>query len=133
VGTVVLDTSVVLALFDPLDALHVPAATAARRRRDAGDDFLLPASALAELLVGAARQGQTEINGKLRLATAAFGPPHPLDETVAVATAIRRVRHRSLRLPDALVLATADVVSAQAVLTGDRRWRSLDPRIEVVD
>jgi predicted nucleic acid-binding protein len=131
-GTVVLDASVVLALFDPEDALHASASAAARERRAAGDDFLLPASVLAEVLVGAARRGEAELAGRRALAIAAFGPPHPVDEEVAVAAARRRARHRSLRLPDALVIAAADVAGADAVLTGDKRWEGLDPRITVI-
>jgi predicted nucleic acid-binding protein len=131
-GTVVLDASVVLALFDPHDALHVPASAAARRRRDARDEFLLPASVLAEVLVGAARQGPAEPDTRRALAAAAFGPPYPIDEEVAVAAARRRARHRTLRLPDALVLATVDVVQADAVLAGDKRWEGMDPGIEVI-
>lgn len=131
-GSVVLDTSVVLALFDPEDALHACSAQAARRRRDAGDGFLVPATVLAELLVGAARRSEEEAAARLRLTTAAFGPPYPVDESVAVAAAHWRARHRSLRLPDALVLATADVVGAETILTGDKRWQGLDTRVEVV-
>lgn len=63
---------------------------------------------------------------------AAFGAPFPLNEDVAVAAALWRARHSSLRLPDALVLATADVGAADAILTGDKRWRRLDPRVEVI-
>jgi predicted nucleic acid-binding protein len=131
-GTVVLDASIVIALFDPQDALHAAASSAARRRRDAADDFLLPASVLAEVLVGAARQGDAELASRRSAMIAAFGPPYPLDEEVAVAAARRRARHRSLRLPDALVLATADVAAATAVLAGDKRWQGMDPRIELV-
>ncbi|WP_322761122.1 hypothetical protein [Frankia sp. Cr2] len=54
-----------------------------------------------------------------------------MDEAVAVAAALRRARHQSLRLPDALVFA-ADVVGAETILTGDKRWQSLDDRVEVV-
>jgi predicted nucleic acid-binding protein len=131
-GTVVLDASVVLALFDPEDALHSSASAAVRRRRDAGDEFILPASVLAEVLVGAAKRGDGELASRRALAIAAFGPPRPLDEEVAVAAARRRARHRSLRLPDALVIATADVAGADAVLTGDKRWEGMDPRITVI-
>lgn len=131
-GTVVLDASIVLALFDPEDSLHAPASAVARERRDARDEFLLPASVLAEVLVGAARRGAAELAARHALATAAFGPPYPIDEAVAVAVAQRRARHRSLRLPDALVIATADVTQADAVLTGDKRWQGMDPRIEVI-
>jgi predicted nucleic acid-binding protein len=131
-GTVVLDASVVLALFDPEDALHSSASTAVRRRRDAGDEFILPASVLAEVLVGAAKRGDGELASRRALAIAAFGPPRPLDEEVAVAAARRRARHRSPRLPDALVIATAGVAGADAVLTGDKRWEGMDPRITVI-
>jgi predicted nucleic acid-binding protein len=131
-GTVVLDASVILALFDPQDALHVPAAAASRRHRDAGDEFLLPASVLAEILVGAARRGEDELALRRDMALAAFGTPHPLTEEVAVAAARRRAQHRALRLPDALVLATADVAEADAVLTGDRQWAKFDARVSLV-
>ncbi|MGH3273552.1 MAG: PIN domain-containing protein [Streptosporangiaceae bacterium] len=131
-GTVVLDASIVIALFDPQDALHAAASAAARRHRDAADDFLLPASVLAEVLVGAARQGEAELTSRRSAMIAAFGSPYAMDEEVAVAAARRRARHQSLRLPDALVLATADVTAADAVLAGDKRWRGLDPRIELV-
>lgn len=131
-GTVVLDAGVVLALFDPHDALHTAAATAARRHRDGGDTFMLPSTVLAEVLVGAARQGKAQLERHRSLAVAAFGSPRPVDEAVAVAAALRRAKHQSLRLPDALVLATADVAGAQVVLTGDKRWRGLDPRVELV-
>jgi predicted nucleic acid-binding protein len=131
-GTVVLDASIVLALFDPDDALHGPASAIARQRRDAGDGFLLPASVLAEVLVGAARRGDAELADRRASAIAAFGPPYPINEDVAVAAARRRARHRSLRLPDALVMATADVSRADVVLTGDKRWEGMDPRIAVV-
>jgi predicted nucleic acid-binding protein len=132
VGTVVLDTSVVLALFDPTDSLHAPATRAARRNRDAGDRFLLPATVLAEVLVGAARRGEAEVEVLRRVATSAFGAPYPVDEAVAVAAALRRAGRSSLRLRDALVLATADVTAADVILTGDKRWRGLDHRVAVV-
>jgi predicted nucleic acid-binding protein len=46
----------------------------------------------------------------------------PLDETAAVAAAQLRARHRSLKLPDALVIATAAVLNADTLVTTDRRW-----------
>jgi predicted nucleic acid-binding protein len=131
VGTVALDTSVILALFDPDDALHAAAAAAARRLRDAGETFLMPATVLAEVLVSAATD-EAQLERRRSLAVAAFGSPWPVDEAVAVAAAVRRTRHRTLRLPDALVLATADVAGADLVLTGNKRWRDTDPRVELI-
>ncbi len=131
-GPVVVDSSVILALFDPHDALHDPAAAAVRSARGAGNPFVLPASVLAEVLVGAARRGKDERDLRHRQIVRAFGVPCHLDESIAVAAAERRARHPALRLPDALVLATADVVQAAVVLTGDKRWGSLDVRVQLV-
>jgi predicted nucleic acid-binding protein len=131
-GTVVLDASVVLALFDPRDSLHAAASAVSRRHRDEGDSFLLPASVLAEVLVGAARRGDAELVARRDLAVAAFGSPYPVSEEVAVCAARWRAQHQALRLPDAFVLATADVVQADVVLTGDQRWSRLDTRVSLI-
>jgi hypothetical protein len=86
---------------------------------------------LAEVLVGVARLGDEGLDQRRSQIVAAFGPSVALDEPVAVSAARRRARHRSLRLPDAVVLATAEVLDArrphrrQAVgagrLTGEAR------------
>ncbi|HEY1617465.1 MAG TPA: PIN domain-containing protein [Streptosporangiaceae bacterium] len=131
-GTVVLDASVVLALLDPQDALHEPVSAAARCRSGRGEEFILPASVLAEVLVGAARRGEAALGATRQRTVAAFGSPYPVDEEVAAAAARRRARHRTLRLPDALVLATADAAGADEVLTGDKRWAGLDERVQVI-
>ena len=44
-----------------------------------------------------------------------------------------RAAHRALRLPDALVLATGDVMEADVVLTCDARWGAWSERVEVVE
>jgi predicted nucleic acid-binding protein len=131
-GTVVLDASVVLALFDPRDSLHAAASAVSRRHRDEGDKFLLPASVLAEVLVGAARRGDAELVARRDMAVAAFGSPYPVSEEVAVSAARWRAQHQALRLPDAFVLATADVVRADVVLSGDQRWARLDTRVSLI-
>jgi predicted nucleic acid-binding protein len=132
VGTVVLDTSALLALLDPGDALHDVAARAVRQHRTNGNRFAIPASVLAELLVGAARAGEDELELRRHLVTAAFGPPVPLDESIAVNAARIRAAHRSLRLPDALVLATVDAIGADVVLTADKQWKRIDQRVELL-
>jgi predicted nucleic acid-binding protein len=132
VGAVVLDASVILALLDPQDALHKAAVRTVREHRADGSRFLLPASVLAEVLVGVARLGEEALDQRRNQIVAAFGPPVALDESVAVSAARLRATHRSLRLPDAIVLATAEVLDAQAVLTGDKRWERLDSRVRLV-
>jgi len=48
----------------------------------------------------------------------------PLGDEIAVAAAGLRARHPSLKLPDALVIATAEEEGADKLLTTDRRWPS---------
>ncbi len=128
VALIVLDASVVIALLDPADTLH--AAARHGLEQVAGDDLALPASALAETLVAPARAGKLEEARRrihaLELRIAATG------EEVAVEAARLRGRHRHLRLPDALVLATAEVLGADVLLTGDARWGALSGRVRVI-
>jgi predicted nucleic acid-binding protein len=131
-GAVVLDSSVVIALFDADDVHHRVAADEVRRRRSDGAVFLLPASVVAEVLVGAHRQGADTVARRLRLLRDTFGAARPVDEEVAVAAAGLRAKHRALRLPDALVLAVAVVDHADEVLTADKRWVSVDERVRVI-
>jgi PIN domain nuclease of toxin-antitoxin system len=57
---------------------------------------------------------------------------YPIDRDVAKIAAALRATHKSLRLPDALVLAVGRVARASAVLTADASWRSVDRRVQVV-
>ncbi|HSP08185.1 MAG TPA: PIN domain-containing protein [Candidatus Dormibacteraeota bacterium] len=126
---IVIDASVVIALLDPADALHPAARRALERVAEA--DLAIPASALAETLVAPARAGRLEEARRsiraLELRVADTG------EEVAVEAARLRAGHRSLRLPDALVLATAAVLGADVVLTGDASWGALSPQVRVID
>jgi len=56
----------------------------------------------------------------------------PITAAVARAAALLRSRRQGLRLPDALVLATADEVSANRVLTGDESWTKISRRVTIV-
>jgi predicted nucleic acid-binding protein len=47
-----------------------------------------------------------------------------LDEEIATQAATLRARHRSLELPDALVIATAEHSRADRLITTDRKWPS---------
>jgi predicted nucleic acid-binding protein len=129
-GAVVLDASVILALFDQSDDHFASASEAVTRHRAAKDSFVVPASVVAEVLVGACRQG-TETR-RLAQLDRTFGPPRPVDSAVALAAARLRAGHRALRLPDALVLATAQVDAADVILTSDRSWRRIDARVQVI-
>jgi predicted nucleic acid-binding protein len=128
VALIVLDASVLIALLDPNDALHTAARTAVARH--AGDDLKLPASAYAESLVGPARRGR--LAEAKQAIVALLLDIVPITGEVAEEAAELRARHPSLRLPDALVVATGSVLGAAVVLTGGVRWRQLGQAITIL-
>jgi predicted nucleic acid-binding protein len=131
-GTVILDSSVVIALFDPEDAHHEAAAEQARKLRDEGAHFSAPATVLAEVLIGSVRRGPEAARQRKSRFINAFGRPRAIDEDVAVAAAGLRAQHKALRLPDALVIAVGLVDGADVVLTADKRWAQVDQRVRVI-
>lgn len=91
----------------------------------------LPAPGLAESLVGAHRRGAAVA---ARTIFEELGIEiEPLTEQMADEAARLRAWHPSLRLGDALIIATARVLGADRVLTGDRRWAGIWDRIEVLE
>lgn len=125
---IVLDASIVIALLDPKDALHAAALRVSIAH--AAEDLRVPASALAETLVVPSRAGRMdEVRAKIQLLDLGV---IPIGEDIAVEAARLRGRHRSLRLPDALVIASGDVLNADSILTGDRTWASVSRRVNVI-
>ena len=51
-----------------------------------------------------------------------FVAVEPLDLEIAMLAAAVRARHRSIKLPDALVIATASHIDADHLITTDRKW-----------
>ncbi len=131
-GTVAVDSSVVIALFDSEDAHHAAAEQAVRAARDGGGVLCMSAIVLAESLAGAERLGSAEASERLTKLVRLFGAARPVDQQVAAVAAGLRVHHAWLRLPDALVLATAAVDGADVVLTCDRRWSRVSAAVTVV-
>ena len=125
---IVLDASVVIAHLDPADALHARAVSALTAV--SGDDLVLPASALAETLVSPARRGRLA-DARAAIDALLIGIA-PLTDTIAEGAAGLRAAHRTLRLPDALVLATGDHLDADGVLTADRKWARLSSRTRTI-
>ncbi|MGH3861145.1 type II toxin-antitoxin system VapC family toxin [Actinokineospora sp.] len=131
-GSVVLDASVIIAVFDPLDIHHLSALNAIQRAHVDGHRFLVPASVLAEVLVGEARRNGGIVEHRTAAVNRLFGPCRVLDREVAATAAQLRARHRALRLPDALVIATGIIDEATSIVTADKRWAGIDPRITVL-
>jgi predicted nucleic acid-binding protein len=105
VAALILDASVLIGLLDTADAHHRRALDDVEAADGAGQDLLAPASAYSEMLVAFARAGRL---GDARQAVAAMGiTVVVLTAAIAERAAALRARHERLRLPDAIVLATA--------------------------
>jgi predicted nucleic acid-binding protein len=122
VGLIHVDAGVVIGLLDADDAHHQAAAEALTRAQRGGDRIAMAASAFADCLVGPARRGDRAVRVVddlvERLPIAIVG----LDADMARSAATLRARHPRLRLPDALVIATAIGRSADELITTDRQW-----------
>lgn len=87
-----------------------------------GDRLGMAASALAECLVGPARRGEDAVQRVLELVERLPIAVVAIDEEIALTAARLRASHRTLRLPDALVIASAVCRQADELVTTDRRW-----------
>lgn len=117
-AALILDAGVLVGLLDTADAHHAAAVDEVEAADRAGTPLLAPASAYSEALVSFARAGRV---ADAREAIAAMGiAVTPLTPTIAEHSAELRARHGRLRLPDAIVLATARDLGA-ALLTYDDR------------
>jgi predicted nucleic acid-binding protein len=129
----VVDAGILIAALDASDAHHAAAVAALRACRESGDALAVPASAYAEALVGPSRRGADALATVDAFLDALPAVVEPATREVAREAAVLRARHgRGLRLPDALVLATATVVCASRVLTTDAGWPETGARVEVV-
>ena len=131
-GLTVLDAGVVIAVLDAGDVHHAVAAMALTAARDRGDEFVIPVSAYAECLVSPSRAGQAAIATVDRFLDGLPARVEPATRAIGAAAALRGAHGPSLRLPAALVVATAIVLDADRILTTDARWPALAARVEVL-
>ncbi len=121
-GSVVLDASAAIALFTATDAHHERAVAELGAVGDRADELLMAASAYSEIMVHALRQRQGNLIDRfvdrLRIEIV------PADRRVGRRAAELRAKHPTLRLPDALVVATAQLHDAE-LLTFDERLSQL--------
>lgn len=116
-GALVLDASALVAFLDSDDAHFSSASKAIRLALDQHRLLILPASAYAEVMVRPMKAGKAEDVDSFIDATGI--EIVDLDRRGAGLAAELRARHRSLRLGDALVLATAQMLDAD-LLTFDK-------------
>lgn len=129
----VLDAGVVIAVLDADDAHHARAREAMATARDRGGQLVIPASAYAETLVAPLRDGPAGGDAVDGFLDAMPVSVEPATRQIARQAVELRARHGNrLRLPDALVVATAIVLGADRILTTDGRWPDLGISVEVV-
>jgi len=121
-GLIHLDAGVIIGLLDADDAHHAAARATLSDSLRRGDQLAIAASALAECLVGPARRGPKAIELVRTVIDRLPASVVALDAEIATQAAVLRSRHRSLRLPDALVIATAANSGADRLITTDRKW-----------
>jgi len=126
VEALILDASVLIGLLDTADSHHDRAIDDVEAGDREGRRLLLPASAYSETLVAFARAGRLE---EARRAITAMGVTVvSLTDTIAERAAELRARHGRLRLPDAIVLATAQEIGGN-LLSYDRRLSRLASKL----
>jgi len=117
---VVLDSDAVVAFLDRADALH-DAADEAIRELLGKDRLFASAVTYAEVLTGA-RLGRHDEKRVRGFFADLISEILPVDAKVADKVADLRAGRKSLRMPDALILATADLhPEVDLVVTGDQR------------
>ncbi|MFZ0090933.1 MAG: PIN domain-containing protein [Solirubrobacteraceae bacterium] len=124
-GTLILDASVLIGLLDTFDPHHLTAIEDVEAADQPGRALQTPASAYSEALVAFARADRVL---DARQSVAGMGiTVAPLTAPIAERAARLRAEHEGLRLPDALVLATAREVDAD-LLTYDTQLRRIAKR-----
>ncbi len=126
----VLDASVLIALLDEKDAGR-PAARAAVDQSKRDHELLIPVTAFSESIVAPYRRSRRD-GQRAEAALAALGSLVDVTRDIASRAAQLRAA-RQIKLPDALILATAMQVAADQILTLDRRWRGVDPRVRLLE
>jgi predicted nucleic acid-binding protein len=117
---VVLDSGVVVGFLDRQDVLH-GAADAAVRELVRGQRLLASVVTYAEVLTGA-RLGHHDEGDVAGFFAGLLSAVLPVDVAVADKAADLRSRFKSLRMPDALILATAETdPDVDLIVTGDQQ------------
>jgi predicted nucleic acid-binding protein len=115
---VVLDSDVVIGFLDRNDALHA-AADKAIRDLVGKERLLVSVVTYAEVLTGA-RLGHHDERQVKGFFSDLISDVLPVDVAVADTAADLRSRHRSLQMPDSMILATAEInPEVGTMVTGD--------------
>lgn len=127
--TVMLDTDIIAGLLNPDDALHGHARDAVRRWEGKAASFAVSMITWSELRVGAVRRGAAAEKMLEAFRAAVIDRIVEVDETTAESAALIRAADLTIRVPDALIIATARTVGADALLTADRKFPGIAPEL----
>lgn len=131
-GLTVVDAGVIIGVLDADDAHHQAAVRVLTQVIGDGDRIAVPASAYAEALVGPARRGTSPRRAVDDFLADLAADVEPITrQTAARAAELRAAHGRRLKLPDALIVATALHLKADRILTTDRRWPKLPVQVVV--
>jgi uncharacterized protein len=125
VARVALDADIVIAFLDPGDDQHARAVSELRPLLTGGDELLVGTTVYAETIVRPLQEG-TDATVDAFL-DAAGVKVVSVDRAVARRAARLRAEHSSLRLPDAMSLATALATDA-TLLTLDKKLQQIAKR-----
>lgn len=126
----VLDASILIALLDEKDVGR-PVARAAVDGSKRDHDLLIPVTAFSESIVAPYRRSGLD-GQRAEAALAALGTLVDVTQDIASRAAQLRAS-RQIKLPDALILATAMQLAANQILTLDRRWLGIDSRVLLLE
>jgi predicted nucleic acid-binding protein len=117
----------VIAFLDPGDDQHEAAVAELRPRLAAGDELLVGATVYAETIVRPLQQGTDAIVDQF-LDSAGIAVV-PIDRGLARRAAALRAEHPSLRLADAMSLATA-IATDSTLFTLDMKLQQIARRVQ---
>lgn len=122
--------SVLIALLDETDVGRTVAREAVAQSQG-HHDLVIPVTAFSESIVALYRRSRRD-GQCAEAALVALG--RLVDVTRDIASRAAQLRAtRQIKLPDALILATAMHVAADQILTLDRRWRGVDLRVRLLE
>lgn len=125
---IVLDASVAIAALSVHDAHHRAAAAALASLQD-DDDLVLAATTRTEILVGPRRAGGSSPKSASDFVSGCA--TIPVTAAIGDAAAVLKAMHNALSVPDAVALAVADAIGADAIWTFDHRWTGVDARVTI--
>lgn len=125
-GKVILDSSVIIALFNDADEHHLAAVKALGESKN---NFEISTVTLAEALSSVISDSERfEMNNDIKRH---FSPLHPVDEKVAFLASQIRAATKAFQMPDALISATAILAKAE-LWTFDKRLAKNHPGARLI-